>query len=385
MTLCSKIKHHSLVSMEHQDRLISRVMMVYLCNFLGARGATLSKMVLERFHNHSQCMYRQYHRIWTFTQWIWQTLHSHMSLQMQQMQPFPHPIVPPGLHLSEDDIVRIASKMKELLSDEIKTLVKTQIEAAVAPLRDELNSMKSDLAKVQKELKNAIVRNDDLGQYSRRSCLRIVSIKESDNQDVTQKVQELAQHVEAAISIHDIDRAHRVDSPRDDIPTDIPDSEEDISDEPRGPRRSREIIVKFTNTSARLRSLKGRAILRTRKENTNINEVLAKKRGDLAYESRKLKKANRIKKTWVYNGHVFLSRTMMTTNWASHQRTILTPSSHQNRGKKQGRQRDGDNFWRVPICKNLKKMHSFLNFDTFLYNLSQWPCLFRYYLLQHSL
>ena len=123
-----------------------------------------------------------------------------------------------------------------------------------------------------------------------------MSIEESDNQDVTQKVLELAQHVEAAISIHDIDRAHKVDRPRDDIPTYIPDSEEDISDEPRGPRRSGEIIVKFTNTSARLRWLEGRVILRTRKGNTYINEVLTKKRGDLAYESRKWKKANRIKK-----------------------------------------------------------------------------------------
>ena len=76
----------------------------------------------------------------------------HMLQQMQQMRPFPHPIVPPSLHLSEDDIARIASKIKELLGDEIKTLVKTQVEAAVAPLRDELNSTKSDLAKVHKEL-----------------------------------------------------------------------------------------------------------------------------------------------------------------------------------------------------------------------------------------
>ena len=83
------------------------------------------------------------------------------------------------------------------------------------------------------------------------------------------------------------------------------DSEEDITDEVREPR-SREIIVKFTNTSVRLHMLKGRAVLRTRNANTYINEDLTKKRRDLGFESRKLKKAGRIDKTWVYNCNVYI-------------------------------------------------------------------------------
>lgn len=112
---------------------------------------------------------------------------------------------------------------------------------------------------------------------------------------------ELAQSVAAPITTNDIDRAHRVGKSRDDFP----ESGEDISDEPRE-ARSREIIVKFTNTSARLHMLKGRAVLRERRANTYINEDLTKKRRDLAFESRKLKKAGRIDKTWVYNGNVFV-------------------------------------------------------------------------------
>ena len=139
-------------------------------------------------------------------------------------------------------------------------------------MRETLNKTQSDLAKVQKELKKVIVKNDDLEQYSRRFCIRIAGIKEDATEDVTPKVMELAQSISAHISIHDIDRAHRVGKPRDYSP----DSEEDITDEAREPR-PREIIVKFTNTSARLNMLKGRAVLRTRNANTYINEDLTKK------------------------------------------------------------------------------------------------------------
>ena len=225
----------------------------------------------------------------------------HMLQQMQPMQAFQHPIMNHSLQMSEDDIVRIATKMNELLSDRIQKLVKTQVEAVIVQIREELNKTKSDLAKVQKELKKVIVKTDDLEQYSRRSCLRITGIKETGNENVTQKVMDLAQSVAAPITLQDIDRVHRVSKSRDDFP----DPEEDISDEARE-LRSREIIVKFTNTSAPLHMLKGRAILRERNAHTYINEDFTKKRRDMTFESRKLKKAGRIDKTWVFNGNVYI-------------------------------------------------------------------------------
>ena len=196
----------------------------------------------------------------------------HILQQMQPMQAFQHPIMNPSLQMSDDDIVRIVTKMNELLGDRIEKLVKTQVEAVIVPMREELNKTQSDLAKVQKQLKKVIVKTDDLEQYSRRSCLRIAGIKETGNEDVTKKVLDLAQSVAAPITLQDIDRAHRVGKSRDDFP----DPEEDISDGAREPR-SREIIVKFTNTSARLHMLKGRAVLRERNAHTYINEDLTKK------------------------------------------------------------------------------------------------------------
>ena len=160
--------------------------------------------------------------------------------------------------------------------------------------------------KVQQELKQATVRNDDLEQYSRRACLRIAGINETSNEDVAKKVMELAHRVNANITIQDIDEAHRVGKPSDEATEDLSEQEQDISDEPREPKRSQEIIVKFTNYSARLRMLKGRAILCENKQNVFINEDLTKKRRNLAFQCRKLKKDKHIQKTWVYNGNVFI-------------------------------------------------------------------------------
>ena len=92
-----------------------------------------------------------------------------------------HPLMIPQPCLSEDDIVRIAAKMKELLKEDIEQQVQQQVELKVAqrmaPLQDELNELKKRLAKVDKELKKALVRNDDLEQYSRRPCLRVFVYK----------------------------------------------------------------------------------------------------------------------------------------------------------------------------------------------------------------
>ena len=77
------------------------------------------------------------------------------------------------------------------------------------------------MAKVQQELKQATVRNDDLEQYSRRACLRIAGINETSNEDVTKKVMELAHRVNANITIQDIDKAHRVGKPSDEATEDL--------------------------------------------------------------------------------------------------------------------------------------------------------------------
>lgn len=218
------------------------------------------------------------------------------SLPQTHIQQLPQALPYPGL--SEDDIMRVAIKIKMLLRDEINELVEQRVELVVAPLKNELDSVKASLANVEKVLKESLIRNDELEQYSRRSCLRITGIAESANEDVSKIVLDLWRRIKVDITPQDIDRAHRVGRLRDN---------HDVGSQSRNQNKGREIIVKFTNSSARLKYLKGRVVLRDENARIYINEDLTKARRDLAYECRRLQKSKCINKTWIYNGNVFIN------------------------------------------------------------------------------
>ena len=226
----------------------------------------------------------------------------HMMNMSHHMQPPPTPMIVQQ-KLSVEDVLRIALKVQELVSKDVEKIVEKKIALEIAPLQKEVDKLSKSLAKVQKELKNVKIQNDDLEQYSRRSCLRISGIAEDDSEDTTQLVLDLAVRCGANIHMDDIDRSHRVGKPQTQN-----NDDEDISDEPRVPIRAREIIVKFRTHGARLRMLKGRAFFRERKEKIFINEDLTKTRKNLAFACRKLKKDTNssIVRTWIYNGNVFI-------------------------------------------------------------------------------
>ncbi|MEW8548473.1 MAG: hypothetical protein AB2693_33640 [Candidatus Thiodiazotropha sp.] len=214
------------------------------------------------------------------------------QVQASQYSQMPNMHNMPGSScLSDGDILRIVNQLKLSLKAEIEKLVEAQVSLALAPIKQELVSLKEDI-------KSLIVKNDDLEQYSRRTCLRISGIKESRNEDVSQIVLNLANRIGAGIGPTEVDRAHRVGKLRGN------DGADSANGEIRG--RGREIIVKFTNYSARLKFLKGRAVLRNENANIFINEDLTKVRKTLAYECRRLKKARGIKNTWVYDGSVYI-------------------------------------------------------------------------------
>ena len=107
-----------------------------------------------------------------------------------------------------------------------------------------------------KELK---VKNNDIEQYSRRMCLRISGLKEFNHEDVTAKVLDFAKKwmsiFQATISTGPIGFGGRNTKSSD---------ADDWNEQSIGATysKSREIIVKFTKSSVRLKLLKGRTILR---------------------------------------------------------------------------------------------------------------------------
>lgn len=124
---------------------------------------------------------------------------------MQQMQQMPL-----CSRLSDDDVLRIAQQMKLVLREEIQQLVDLHIASVVEPIREELAAVKKACAKYEKDIDELKARNDELEQYSRRSCLRIAGIPENGQEDVPNIVLNLANRVGANIHPEDIDWAHRV-------------------------------------------------------------------------------------------------------------------------------------------------------------------------------
>ncbi|MEW8561900.1 MAG: hypothetical protein AB2541_07335 [Candidatus Thiodiazotropha sp.] len=214
------------------------------------------------------------------------------------------PAMPAMPGLSEQDVIRIAAMMKQMLQQEITQLVDLKVNSATESLKSELKEVQDRCKKLEAEVKALQTRQDDTEQYSRRMCLRISGIRETENEDVQKLVLDFSNKVNANIDPSDIDRVHRVGRL-------VSDTSDRIGEPNHGirTRRNREIIIKFTNSNARLRLLRGRAKLREDGvRDVFINEDLTPNRKMLAYECRKLKKLNntKVKKTWVYAGYPYI-------------------------------------------------------------------------------
>ena len=95
----------------------------------------------------------------------------HMSamLQMSFSQPQPQP------GLSDTDVIRIATLVKQMLTDEIGRLVKERVEIETAELRNTVTTLQAENKKLTDAITELEVkfstRIDDLEQYGRRPCL----------------------------------------------------------------------------------------------------------------------------------------------------------------------------------------------------------------------
>ena len=217
------------------------------------------------------------------------------------VNPSPHPQFPvqQGTCMTDLDVLRVATQLKTLLKDVIDELVEQRVKIEVDPLKKELAFVKSSLAALQNEVKEVSLQNDELEQYSRRSCLRVSGIAETENENVKEVVLDMASRFGVGIIPQDIDRAHRIGKPR-------PPVQGSNGSVHKKQNNSREIIIKFTNSAARLNMLKSRATLRNQNARVYINEDLTQKRKSLAYECRQLKTKKSINNTWVYNGKVYV-------------------------------------------------------------------------------
>jgi hypothetical protein len=182
------------------------------------------------------------------------------------------PGIPQQAILSDIDIQRVALAIKGLLMPEFQNMIE--------PLQSQISALQKENEHLRQEI-------DNLEMYSRRSCVRVAGVPES-QQDTDAAIVEIAGKLNITLSREDIDVSHRVG--------------------PKSEERPRQIIARINNYELRHRLLKSSKNLRkvNGMERVSINQDLTKTRCKLAYEARQLVKLKNAKSTFVWDGKIFV-------------------------------------------------------------------------------
>ena len=91
----------------------------------------------------------------------------------------------------------------EIIRGQVRAAVRDAVDEAVAARDAEIETLKEELAETKAQLNN-------LEQYSRRLCLDVSGIPETDNEDTDRLIMDTAKLAGVEIRKEDIDRSHRV-------------------------------------------------------------------------------------------------------------------------------------------------------------------------------
>ncbi|KAK3090014.1 hypothetical protein FSP39_008521 [Pinctada imbricata] len=190
-------------------------------------------------------------------------------------------VLPPGAQiprLSDDDVVRIA------------LAVKTLINLDVEQLNTKYNNLVQCCNQLVAENKRMSQKLDDLEMYSRRSCIRIFGVPESEA-DTNRAVLDIAKELQVNVDPSDLVVSHRVGPPP--RPKDT---------------KPRAIIARITNYTARHELLRQSKKLQKNpnRRGVYINQDLTKTRNKLAYHSRQIAKLGKAKSSFVWDGKIFI-------------------------------------------------------------------------------
>ena len=176
----------------------------------------------------------------------------------------------------------------------ITTAIKSELhkhEKQMNELTIKINNLQTEVTQKNNHIMKLEKHIDDMEQYSRRNCLIISGLPESDNENCDNTVIKFARdNLKIDLKPQEIDRSHRL--PGKQTQTNNP--------------RPRNIIVKFTSYNSRRKVFENRKELKHCKDRIFINEQLTKTRNDLFYEARKLVKENKVKSAWTNDGNILI-------------------------------------------------------------------------------
>ena len=193
------------------------------------------------------------------------------------------------------------------------------VDLVVAHFEPRFKAMEKRLLDKEKEIEHLEVRidelenrADDLEQYSRRSTIRITGVPEKPNEDIVQVTQQVLSKMSLSPTIN---RCHRVGpfpktaststssgsrSPSSSVaaPLSSPPAGNSSTPQPRS------ILCQFVTYADKAAVMTNRHLLRDQLTSVFINEDLTRKRSNLLYKCRALKRQNKIKDCWSFDGRI---------------------------------------------------------------------------------
>ena len=215
----------------------------------------------------------------------------------------------------EVDIKNLKDSNKKLLK-EIESLHNkdTELRQKVSRLEEKLDAKDKDLLALRNKNAELDKKLDDQEQYSRRNTLRLQGLPELKDEDLPIRFRHLAMtRLNTEMEALDIDSIHRVGDKKQNAP--------------------RDILIKFTTHQARRVIFKARNDLRKpgktpqefdpeietedsqddqlyeadiNQRGIFINEDLTRKRSNLLWKARQMKKEKKINDCWSYDGKVMV-------------------------------------------------------------------------------
>lgn len=189
-----------------------------------------------------------------------------------------------------DAIANLRKEIKADFGEQMNNLRQT-----VASLKDIITKKDETIASLEKRVEALEQSQDDLEQYSRRNSVRLSGLVENKKEDTAALAIDVLNDrmkLTPPLTINELDRVHRVGKPSAETEA-----------------KPRAILMKFSTYRSKQRVHSAKRHLYTEDDDLPklfLNEDLTRRRSELLWEARKLKKDGRIQDAWSANGTLLL-------------------------------------------------------------------------------
>jgi hypothetical protein len=201
----------------------------------------------------------------------------------------------------------VSTQLKCILQpdlDDLTDRVVAKLDRRLKQLNEEVAKRDDEILQLKAEINLLKSKADDVEQYSRRTSVRFVGIKEPKTND--QPEAEVIKILQAVGLQPIIQRCHRVGPASDSASAPAqhaPTESLQVQPRPKGPRA---IICQFTGQKDKLDVMRIRKDVQKVFPGVAVFEDLTRARASLAFQARKLKKEHKLESTWTFDGKVIV-------------------------------------------------------------------------------